>query len=126
LKKSVEFYRERLGLDLIAEFPPKLAFFRLAETRLLIEQHDGPIVTGSVLYFEVDDVGDAQSELEQRGVSFSSQPQLIHRDEHGTFGAPGIEEWMTFFRDPDANVLALVERRAPTRQRRRDQTPAQS
>ena len=51
--------------------------------------------------------------LEARGVAFSGQPQRIHRDEAGHFGPPGNEEWMTFFKDPDGNQLALAEQRTP-------------
>jgi hypothetical protein len=36
----------------------------------------------------------------------------VHRDDAGTFGAAGAEEWMVFFRDPDDNIVALVERRS--------------
>ena len=41
LERAVAFYRDTLGADLIARFPPGLAFFDLAGTRLLLEQHDG-------------------------------------------------------------------------------------
>jgi hypothetical protein len=35
---------------------------------------------------------------------------LIHKDDAGTFGAPGESEWMAFFRDPSGNMLALAAR----------------
>jgi catechol 2,3-dioxygenase-like lactoylglutathione lyase family enzyme len=115
LHKFVEFYRDVLGLELIAEFsPPGLAFFRLGETRLLVEQHAGEASAGAILYFEVERIDAVQAALEARGVAFSSQPHLIHKDDHGTFGAPGGEEWMTFFKDVDGNILALAERRPPS------------
>jgi catechol 2,3-dioxygenase-like lactoylglutathione lyase family enzyme len=114
LRRFVEFYRDVLGLELIAEFPPGLAFFRLADTRLLVEQHDGAPSASAVLYFEVDEIDIAQAELERRGVSFTSQPHLIFRDDQGTFGVAGGEEWMTFFQDVDGNTLALAERRLLT------------
>ena len=50
--------------------------------------------------------------LRERGVSFDSEPHLIHTDADGAFGAVGAQEWMAFFRDPDGNVLARAERRA--------------
>jgi hypothetical protein len=43
-------------------------------------------------------------------VAFDSEPLRIHRDESGTFGPAGSEEWMAFFRDPDGNVLAIAAR----------------
>jgi hypothetical protein len=62
------------------------------------------------LYFEVPDIDGAYSALKARGVEFDSAPHLIHRDETGTFGPAGGEEWMAFFKDPDSNVLALASR----------------
>lgn len=115
LRRFVAFYRDVLGLELIAEFsPPGLAFFRLGDTRLLVEQHDEGPSASAVLYFEVDAIDIAQTELERRGVTFTSQPHLIFRDDQGTFGVAGGEEWMTFFKDVDGNVLALAERRLLT------------
>ena len=111
VRRSVEFYRDTVGLTFIAEFPPGLAFFQLGATRLLIEQH-GESPSAGALYFEVSDIDAAQSALAARGIRFESEPHLIFRDDAGTFGAPGGEEWMTFFKDPDGNVLALAERRA--------------
>jgi methylmalonyl-CoA/ethylmalonyl-CoA epimerase len=115
LRKFIEYYRDTLGLELIAEFtPPGLAFFRLGTSRLMIEQDATRPGSHAVLYFEVADVAAAQARLEARGVQFSSQPHRIHRDDTGTFGPAGAEEWMTFFKDPDGNILALAESRLPS------------
>lgn len=114
VRRSIEFYRDVLGIELIREFsPPGLAFFRLGDTRLMLEQGSGTIESGAVLYFEVNDVNAVQTALEERGVRFNSSPHLIHRDDDGSFGPAKGEEWMTFFKDPDGNLLALAERRAP-------------
>jgi methylmalonyl-CoA/ethylmalonyl-CoA epimerase len=111
LGRSLAFYRDQLGLKLITEFPtPGLAFFQLGETRLLIERTDSPTPGGSVLYLRVEDIHAAYQALRTRGVEFDSEPHLIHRDEPGTFGPPGSEEWMAFFRDPGGNVLAIAAR----------------
>jgi catechol 2,3-dioxygenase-like lactoylglutathione lyase family enzyme len=114
LPRFVAFYRDVLGLELIAEFPPSLAFFRLGDTRLIVEQHAESASSNSILYFQVDAIDAAQAELERRGVKFTSQPHLIFRDDRGTFGVAGGEEWLTFFEDVDGNTLALAERRLLT------------
>jgi methylmalonyl-CoA/ethylmalonyl-CoA epimerase len=112
LARSVEFYRDRLGLRLVAEFdPPGLAFFALGDTRLLLERHEVAVPGSAVLYLRVADIEAAYAALRARKLAFESTPHLIHRDEAGTFGEPGGEEWMAFFRDPDGNHLALVSRR---------------
>jgi hypothetical protein len=36
---------------------------------------------------------------------------MVHRDDTGTFGKKGNEEWMAFFKDPSGNLLGLVEKR---------------
>jgi methylmalonyl-CoA/ethylmalonyl-CoA epimerase len=98
---------------LIATFPePGLAFFRLGEVRLLVDRAGyragGLKPGGAILYFRVADIHAAYDALRDRGVVFDAAPQLIHRDQAGTFGPAGSEEWMAFFRDPDGNVLALA------------------
>jgi catechol 2,3-dioxygenase-like lactoylglutathione lyase family enzyme len=114
LDGAVAFYRDTLGLRLLARFePPGLAFFDLGGVRLLVEGagSDGSPPGGAgVLYFRVDDIHGAHRALCARGLVFDHDPQLVHRDEEGTFGPPGEEEWMAFFRDPDGGVLALATR----------------
>jgi methylmalonyl-CoA/ethylmalonyl-CoA epimerase len=110
LETSIAFYRDVLGLRLIARFdPPGLAFFDLRTTRLMLEQD----ARSAVLYLRVPDIDDAYESLRGRGVTFDGPPHLIYRDEAGQFGDAGEEEWMAFFRDPHDNILALVERRRP-------------
>jgi methylmalonyl-CoA/ethylmalonyl-CoA epimerase len=110
LDRSIAFYRDVLGLRFIARFdPPGLAFFDLGTTRLLLEHG----ASSATLYLGVPDIDAAYESLLARDVTFDGPPHLIHRDEAGQFGDAGDEEWMAFFRDPDDNVLGLVERRRP-------------
>ena len=114
LARSVAFYRDTLGLRLIAQFsPPGLAFFALGETRLLVDAAGESKSAAGPLYFRVADVHAASEALRARGVAFDAEPHVIFRDDGGTFGAAGDEEWMAFFRDPDGNVLALAARMRP-------------
>jgi len=109
LDRAVEFYRDTLGASFLARFdPPGLAFFHFAGVRLLLEA-SAPSTT---LYFAVDDIDASFDELRKRGVAFEQEPLLVHRDDDGTFGAAGEEEWMAFFRDPDGNLLAITSRRS--------------
>jgi catechol 2,3-dioxygenase-like lactoylglutathione lyase family enzyme len=111
LSRSIRFYRDTLGATFVAEFtPPGLAFFQLGKTRLLLEHAPAARPSGAVLYFEVADINETYHGLKARGVTFDSPPHLIYRDDTGTFGAAGEEEWMAFFKDPDGNVLALASR----------------
>lgn len=109
LERAVAFYRDVLDLPLVATFdPPGLAFFDLGNVRLLLETS----APSAVLYLEVVDIGAAHAGLVEGGVQFVDEPRMIHRDTDGTFGPPGTEEWMAFFRDSEDNLVGLVERRA--------------
>ena len=109
LETSVEFYRDRLGLQVIAKFdPPGLVFFDIGGVRLMLEKN----APKGTVYFRVDDIHAAHKELKEKGVEFIDEPHLIHRNTEGLFGPAGEEEWMSFFNDPSGNLLALAERKA--------------
>jgi len=102
LPRSVAFYRESLGLEYLFEAGP-LAFFRCGDVRIMLavpenEEVDHP---SSIVYFRVADIAAAREELAARGVPFDDEPHLIAR-------MPDHELWMTFFRDPDRNLLGLM------------------
>jgi len=108
LDASIAFYRDILRLRLIARFnPPGLAFFDLAGPRLMLSANS----TQGTLYLAVGDIEAKSRELQAQGVTFEQLATMVHRDETGTFGRQGTEEWMAFFRDPGGNLLALAERR---------------
>ena len=108
LDRAVDFYRDLVGLRLIARFPG-LAFFDLDGTRLLLEAG----APSALLYLRVPDVVAAAEELRSKGVTLEGEPHAIHRDDDGLFGPAGEEEWMAFFRDSEGNLLALAGRRRP-------------
>jgi catechol 2,3-dioxygenase-like lactoylglutathione lyase family enzyme len=108
MERAVGFYRDVLGLPLVARFdPPGLAFFDLGNVRLLLEAG----APGSLLYLEVDDVDATRARLVAAGVTVLDEPHLVFADVDGTFGPAGVGEWMTFLRDSEGNLVALVERR---------------
>ncbi len=104
---AVPFYRDVLGLPHLFTFG-QLAFFDCDGTRLFIDALPEAQGKGnSCVYFTVGDIHRAQDELTAKGVAFEAAPHMIHRHEDGT------EEWMTFFRDPDGNMLSLMSSVAP-------------
>ncbi len=120
LDAAVAFYRDTLGASLIATFdPPGMAFFDLGDgTRLYvssaIEGDDDGVSPreNSVLYFRVDVIDAATEAVRSRGVTIEGEPHIVFTDAAGTFGAPGTEEWLAFFRDPEDNLIGFAERRA--------------
>lgn len=114
LERSVRFYRDVLGLPLIARFdPPGLAFFRLGDTRLSVQQAAEAEATSSVIYFRVADIDAAAESLKGHSVELEQPPAVVFRDDKGQFGEAGEDEWMAFFRDPDRHLLAFVSRKKP-------------
>ena len=108
IERSVAFYRDVLGLPHLFT-AGQLAFFDCDGTRLFLDALPEAQGHGnSCVYFTVEDIHTAQDGLSSRGVAFEGAPHLIHRH------ADGTEEWMTFFRDPDGNLLSLMSAVAPS------------
>ena len=100
--RAEAFYGGKLGLRKLFRFGT-IAFYDLAGPRLMLDQvQPGAAVgEGSPVYFKVADIALARRELEGRGVVFEDQIHLISpMEDH--------DLWMTFFRDPDRHVLALM------------------
>jgi len=94
------WYGDVLGLELLYAFPG-MAFFRLGEARLYLQQGEKP-AGQSILYFRVEDIHGVHGELERRGVGFVNAPHMVHRH------PDGAEEWMAEFRDHEGHPLALM------------------
>jgi predicted enzyme related to lactoylglutathione lyase len=102
--RSVAFYRDAVGLKLLFEAPPGLAFFDCGGIRFMISQPENEFKPGAsaVMYFRISDIEATHKALKGRGVTFVDDPHLIAR-------MPDHELWMCFFKDPDGNALALME-----------------
>lgn len=120
LDRAVAFYRDVLGASFTAKFdPPGLALFDFAGIHLMLSavaedgDDEAERPNGSALYFTVDDVDAGIEQVRSAGVEIMAEPHMISRDDKGEYGPAGVETWMGFFHDPDGNVLALMELRAP-------------
>jgi methylmalonyl-CoA/ethylmalonyl-CoA epimerase len=102
LDRATTFYRDILGLPLLFT-TTALAFFDCGGVRLMLSPPEKPEFDhpGSVLYFTVPDIASAHRQMLSCGVHFEDPPHLIAR-------MPNHDLWMTFFRDPDQNLLALM------------------
>jgi catechol 2,3-dioxygenase-like lactoylglutathione lyase family enzyme len=107
IDRAVEWYGGVLGLPHLYTYGT-LAFFDCGGTRLFLSERDDGSAGGpqSVLYFQVEDIHAAHAELDARGVRFVDEPHMIHKH------ADGTEEWMTFFEDPDGQLLAIMAQRS--------------
>jgi catechol 2,3-dioxygenase-like lactoylglutathione lyase family enzyme len=100
--RAIAFYRDTLGLQFLFT-TGTLAFFDCGGVRLMLSRAEKPEFDhpSSILYFAVPDIISAHREMLSRGVHFEDTPHLIAR-------MPTHDLWMTFFRDPEKNLLALM------------------
>ena len=99
---SVKFYRDSLGMNFLFKVP-NMAFFDCGGIRILLAVPEAPEFDhpSSIFYFKVDDIHSSSDTLQKRGVLLTKQPHLIaEMSDH--------DLWMSFFKDPDGNTLALM------------------
>ena len=103
IARAVTFYRDVLGLRLLFEAPPKLAFFDCGGVRLMLsEPEEGQTFQpGSVLYYLVDDLSAAHRALLDRGATFAQEP-------HKIASLPDHDLWMAFLHDSEGNLVGLM------------------
>jgi catechol 2,3-dioxygenase-like lactoylglutathione lyase family enzyme len=103
IQTSLDFYQNILGLELLFEAPPNLAFLQCGGVRIMLttlqgEQRDHRT---SVIYYKVNDLELAVSEIKSKGAAFIREPQL-------TAKMPDHELWQGFIRDPDNNLIGIM------------------
>ena len=110
LARATAFYRDMLGMKLLFEVPPQLAFFDCDGIRLALSISSDPMYDppGSIVYYRVDDIEGTHAELESRGVEFLQGPHRI-----AELGE--VEIWMAFFEDTEGNTLALTSEKLVTK-----------
>jgi methylmalonyl-CoA/ethylmalonyl-CoA epimerase len=103
VERAAAFYQDVLGLKLLFKAPPGLAFFDCGGVRLMLSPPSKPELDhpGSILYFNVPNIKAAYAKMKESGARFEDEPHLIAK-------MPTHDLWMTFFRDSDENLLALM------------------
>ncbi len=103
LARATAFYRDILGMKLLFEVPPTLAFFDCDGIRLALSTSSDPMYDPpwSIVYYRVADIEAAHLELEGRGAEFLQGPHKIAE-------LGDVEIWMAFFEDTEGNTLAIT------------------
>lgn len=100
LNRSIEFYRDRLGLKLTGT-NEDFAFFDAGGITIALRaglpEADKTDLASTEIAFGVDHVKPAYQALIKAGVAFKREPRIVT----GT-------TWATDFRDPDGHVLSVV------------------
>jgi len=108
LDRASAFYADLLGAAPTARFdPPGLVFFDLDGVRLLLDR----VAPSALLYLAVDDLEATVERLRAAGVAVEGEPHLIFGHDDDTLGPAGTDEWQAFVRDPEGNLVGLVEQR---------------
>ena len=101
---ALGFYRDILGLEFLFNAGLNLAFLNAGGVRLMLStaQGAGRVGHNSILYFTVSNIEVTHSALVALGAADERSPQLAAK-------MPDHELWTGFLRDPDGNLIGLME-----------------
>lgn len=104
VEKALTFYRDILGLTFLFSPAPTLAFLAAGSVRIMLStpQGAGTVGANSTLYFKVQDIEATFETIITRGATTERVPQLAAK-------MPDHELWIGFVRDPDGNLVGLME-----------------
>ena len=104
VEAAVEFYHGVLGLDLLFRAGPNLAFLDADGVRIMLTtpQGAGEVGANSIMYFRVNDIVSVHQALVGKGAESEQAPGL-------TAKMPDHDLWTGFLRDPDGNLVGLME-----------------
>lgn len=103
---ALPFYRDVLGLNFLFSAGPDLAFLSDGAVRFMLSKPQGAGQPGanSPLYFLVTDVEASFAAITGRGALPERAPQMAAQ-------MPDHQLWIGFVRDPDGNLIGLMEER---------------
>jgi predicted enzyme related to lactoylglutathione lyase len=98
------FYRDIMGLEFLFGPDPNLAFLSAGSARIMLTTPQGAGRPGenSVLYFKVKDIVETHASMVKKGARNERPPELVAR-------MPDHELWIGFLRDPEGNLVGLME-----------------
>lgn len=101
---SLDFYRDVLGLQFLFSPAENLAFLQCGVTRIMLTtpQGAGEVGKNSIPYFKVSDIETFYHSAVDKGATKEREPQLAAQ-------MPDHELWIGFLKDPDSNLVALME-----------------
>jgi predicted enzyme related to lactoylglutathione lyase len=101
---ALPFYCDLLGLKFLFSPSPNLAFLSAGPVRIMLTtpQGAGAVGVNSIIYLKVVDIENAFSAMTARGAVSERQPQLAAK-------MPDHELWIGFVRDPDGNLIGIME-----------------
>jgi methylmalonyl-CoA/ethylmalonyl-CoA epimerase len=101
LPAAVAFHRDILGLPPQFEVPPNLAFFDMGGVRLMLSTDASGESPEFVLYYKVDDIQAAWTDMLAKGA-------VPGKEAHRIAKMPDHELWLAFVRDPENRMVAIM------------------
>src|SRR5437588_9852911 len=100
--RATAFYRDVLGLQHLFR-AGQLSVVDCGGVRLMLDRPEKPEFDhpSSILYVQVGDIRATHRRLKDAGTKFEDEPHVIAQ-------MPKCDLWMTFFRDSEGNLLALM------------------
>ena len=104
VETALGFYRDILGLTFLFSPAPTLAFLAAGNVRIMLStpQGAGAVGANSTLYFKVQNVQASYATILARGATAERAPQMAAK-------LADHELWIGFVRDPDGNLVGLME-----------------
>jgi predicted enzyme related to lactoylglutathione lyase len=110
LARARAFYERLLNTAPTGIFDsPPMVFFQVGPVRLLLER-SGP---SALIYIKVDDVHATIESLRKEDVEVVTEPHIIFRHSDDNLGPAGTDEWLSFVKDSEGNLLGLVSHQGP-------------
>lgn len=105
---AIKFYRDVLGLTFLFSANENLAFLQAGDVRIMLSTPQGHGEPGknSTLYFRVTDIVEAHAAIVAKGATDERAPAMVAP-------MPDHDLWMGFVRDPENNLVGLMEEVRP-------------
>ena len=104
VEAALNFYRDILGLEFLFSPSESLAFLQSGSVRIMLStpQGAGEVGKNSIPYFKVTSIERFFDVAIQKGAIKEREPQMAAQ-------MPDHELWTGFLRDPDNNLVGLME-----------------
>ena len=104
VSQALGFYRDILGLEFLFAPNEDLAFLGTGDIRIMLStpQGVGAVGANSILYFAVEDIERTHADFVAQGAVSERAPALAAP-------MPDHELWIGFLKDPDGNLVGLLE-----------------
>lgn len=110
LRKTKDFYSQKLGLEVIKESANGIMFGAGGNTRIYIYKRGPSKADHTLASFMVTDLEAMIDELVNKGIKFEQYDMPgLKTDEKGIAVSEAEKEKGAWFKDPDGNILALSQ-----------------